>query len=61
MASQDKGVRLTVTLNPEPFTFCHSEGAQRVLNEVKELKLLRFTQDKLRILLRVNSVKGKGL
>ena len=36
-------------------------GEKRVLNEVKELKLLRFTQDKLRILLRVNSVKGKGL
>ena len=40
---------------------CHSEGEKRVLNEVKELKLLRFTQDELRISLRVNSGKGKNL
>ena len=45
----------------EPFASCHSEGEKRVLNEVKELKLLRFTQDELRISLRAGSVKGKGL
>jgi len=40
---------------------CHSEGVKRVLNEVKELKLLRFTQDELRIWLRTGSVRGNGL
>jgi len=30
------------------FASCHSEGEKQVLNEVKELELLCFTQDKLR-------------
>jgi len=47
--------------DPKHFASCHSEGEKRVLNEVKELKLLRFTQDELRISLRAGSVKGKGL
>jgi len=42
----------------DSFTPCHSEGEKRVLNEVKELKLLCFTQDELRISLRISSAKN---